>query len=67
MLPCEFCFKKPNRSLIDDWKWPGSGAYADTRAVLVQGAGAAGDLRSDAAALLGYLAGRRALGAEELR
>ena len=52
---------------IDDWQWPGSAAYVDTRAVLVQGAGASGDLREDTAALLGYLAGRRALGAEELR
>jgi hypothetical protein len=51
---------------IDDWAWPGSGAYADTRAVLMQGTGAAGDLRPDAAALLGYLAGRYALHAEEL-
>ena len=52
---------------IDDWVWPGSGAYPDTRAVLAQGSGAADDLRADAASLIAYIAGRYILGAEELR
>lgn len=51
---------------IDFWEWPGSRAYAETRAVLVQPTGPSGDLRPDAAALLGYVAGRYAAGAEEL-
>jgi hypothetical protein len=36
------------------------------RTVLISGRGHEGDLRADAAALIGYLAGRLALGAEEL-
>jgi hypothetical protein len=36
------------------------------KTVVVRGNGASGDLRADAAALVGYLAGRLALGAEEL-
>jgi ABC-type dipeptide/oligopeptide/nickel transport system permease subunit len=36
------------------------------KTVLVTGVGGAGDLRPDAAALVGYLAGRLSLGAEEL-
>jgi peptide/nickel transport system permease protein len=36
------------------------------KTVIVSGNGGAGDLRPDAAALVGYLAGRLALGAEEL-
>ena len=52
---------------IDGWAWPGSFAYPDTRAVLVQASGGTGDLRPDATALLGYLAGRYSLGTEELR
>src|SRR5688500_11003886 len=38
----------------------------DVPTVVVKGVGSFGDLREDAAALLGYLAGRLALGAEEL-
>jgi peptide/nickel transport system permease protein len=38
----------------------------ETKTVLVSGNGGVGDLRPDAAAFLGYLAGRRALRAEEL-
>jgi len=41
--------------------------FIDLRTVVVRGAGGSdGDLRPDAAALLGYVAGRLALGAEEL-
>jgi hypothetical protein len=40
--------------------------FIDVKTVLVQGQGVNDDLRPDAAALLGYLAGRVALGAEEL-
>jgi hypothetical protein len=36
------------------------------KTVIVSGNGGSGDLRPDAAALVGYLAGRLALGAEEL-
>jgi peptide/nickel transport system permease protein len=38
----------------------------DVKTVVITGTGADGDLRPDAAGLLGYLAGRLALGAEEL-
>jgi hypothetical protein len=38
----------------------------DVKTVVVSGNGGSGDLRGDAAALVGYLAGRLALGAEEL-
>jgi hypothetical protein len=41
--------------------------FPDIRTVLITGAGGSGDLRRDAAAVVGYLAGRLALGAEELR
>lgn len=41
--------------------------FPDIRTVLITGAGGSGDLRPDAAAVVGYLAGRLALGAEELR
>lgn len=40
--------------------------FIDVKTVIVQGDGGAGDLRPDAAALIGYLAGRVALAAEEL-
>lgn len=51
---------------------PGVGAiedvtpFPDLPTVLITGAGGHGDLRPDAAALIGYVAGRLALGAEEL-
>jgi hypothetical protein len=48
------------------WTWPGIAPFAETKAVLIAGAGGGGDLRADAAALIGYIAGRYALGAEEL-
>jgi hypothetical protein len=44
----------------------GIAPFADVRTVLVESAGGTGDLRPDAAAFLGYLAGRLALRAEEL-
>ena len=44
----------------------GIAPFADVRSVLADSAGGTGDLRPDAAALVGYLAGRLALGAEEL-
>jgi peptide/nickel transport system permease protein len=40
--------------------------FFDVKTVLVEGSGGEGDARADAAALVGYLAGRLALGAEEL-
>lgn len=51
----------------DDFTWPGIQAFPKSRSVVVLGTGGAGDLRADAAALLGYIAGRDALGAPELR
>lgn len=50
----------------ETWVWPGSAPFIESKAVLVRGSGPAGDLRADAAALLGYIAGRAAQGAEEL-
>jgi hypothetical protein len=50
-----------------DFTWPGIQAFPKSRSVVVTGSGGAGDLRADAAALLGYVAGRDALGAPELR
>ena len=40
--------------------------FFDVKTVLVSGNGRFGDVRADAAALIGYLAGRLALGAEEV-
>jgi peptide/nickel transport system permease protein len=40
--------------------------FFDVKTVLVTGSGGDGDVRPDAAALVGYLAGRLALGAEEV-
>jgi hypothetical protein len=51
---------------MNDWTWPGAAPYIEDRAIIVTGTGGAGDPRADAAALIGYLAGRRFLGAEEL-
>jgi hypothetical protein len=48
------------------WTWTGIAPFIAAKAILVTGNGAAGDLRADAAALIGYIAGRYALGAEEL-
>jgi len=44
----------------------GIAPFADVRSVLAESAGGSGDLRPDAAAFVGYLAGRLSLGAEEL-
>jgi hypothetical protein len=44
----------------------GVAPFIKVKTVLVSGDGGDGDLRPDAAALIGYLAGRLALGAEEL-
>jgi peptide/nickel transport system permease protein len=49
-----------------DWSWPGMEAFPKSRAMIVRATGA-GDVRTDVAALLGYIAGRDALGAPELR
>jgi hypothetical protein len=49
------------------WSWPGMEAFPRSRATIVRATGAAGDVRADVAALLGYLAGRDALAAPELR
>jgi hypothetical protein len=51
---------------VDEWTWPGREAFPKSRAVIVRATGAAGDVRPDVAGLLGYIAGRDALGAPEL-
>ncbi|MDQ2952415.1 MAG: hypothetical protein M3R54_09160, partial [Chloroflexota bacterium] len=48
------------------WTWPGAAPYIERPAVLITGDGGVGDRRADAAAIIGYLAARRALEAEEL-
>ena len=50
---------------IADWSWPGIRPFIDMRAILVRGNGGAGDVRGDAAAFIGYLGARAALGDEE--
>jgi peptide/nickel transport system permease protein len=50
-----------------DSSWPGMDAFPKSRAMVVRATGADGDVRPDVAALLGYIAGRDALGAPELR
>jgi hypothetical protein len=47
--------------------WPGIRPFIEHRSIVITGTGGAGDLRADASATLGYLAGRLALDAEELR
>jgi len=54
-------------SRSDSWSWPGMEAFPKSRATIVRATGESGDVRRDVAALLGYLAGRDALGAPELR
>ena len=49
----------------ETWVWPGIAPFIESKAVLVTAAGE-GDVRSDAAAMIGYVIGRRALDAEEL-
>ena len=48
------------------WTWPGIAPFIAERSVVVSGVGGGGDLRAAAAALIAYIAGRSALGAEEL-
>ena len=45
---------------------PDSVPFIDLKTVVLSGTGGDGDLRPDAAAFVGYLAGRLALGAEEV-
>jgi peptide/nickel transport system permease protein len=45
----------------------GIAPFTDLRTMVIRGSGEDGDRRADAAALLAYIAGRVALGAEELR
>ena len=54
-------------SASSDSTWPGMEAFARSRATVVRATGTDGDVRPDVAALLGYIAGRDALGAPELR
>jgi hypothetical protein len=49
------------------WSWPGMEAFPKSRATIIRATGADGDMRGDVAALLGYIAGRDALAAPELR
>ena len=51
---------------ISRWSWPGIGPFPDTKTIVVNGDGGSGDLRADAAALVAQIAGRYAVGAEEL-
>jgi ABC-type dipeptide/oligopeptide/nickel transport system permease subunit len=51
----------------EQWSWPGMEAFPKSRATIVRATGENGDVRGDVAALLGYIAGRDALGAPELR
>jgi peptide/nickel transport system permease protein len=48
------------------WTWPGRAPFIESRAVLISGTGGTADRRADAAAVIGYFAGRMALGAEEV-
>jgi peptide/nickel transport system permease protein len=54
-------------SASSDLSWPGMEAFPKSRATVVRATGTDGDVRPDVAALLGYIAGRDALGAPELR
>jgi peptide/nickel transport system permease protein len=47
--------------------WLGMEAFPKSRSTVVRASGEGGDMRGDVAALLGYIAGRDALGAPELR
>jgi hypothetical protein len=51
----------------DDFTWPGSRRSQSRARWSFSGPGGSGDLRADAAALLGYIAGRDAADAPELR
>jgi peptide/nickel transport system permease protein len=56
-----------NASSSDSFSWPGMEAFPKSRAMIVRATGEGGDVRPDVAALLGYIAGRDALAAPELR
>lgn len=56
-----------NASNPEQWSWPGMEAFPKSRATIVRATGEVGDVRPDVAALLGYIAGRDALAAPELR
>lgn len=49
------------------WSWPGRAPFIEQRVAAIAGTGGDGDRRADAAAVIGYLAGRMAMGAEEIR
>ena len=51
----------------EQWSWPGMEAFPKSRATIVRAIGENGDVRTDVARLLGYVAGRDALGAPELQ
>ncbi len=53
-------------SPIDLVQWPGIAAFPTTRSVVIRGDGAVGDVRADAAAVIGQAIGRWVLGAPEL-
>lgn len=57
---------EPTRSTATLEDLSGLAPFVQVKTVLVQGTGGDGDLRADAAALVGYLAGRHALGAPEV-
>jgi peptide/nickel transport system permease protein len=56
-----------NAANPEQLSWPGMEAFPKSRSAIVRATGEAGDVRADVAALLGYIAGRDALGAPELR
>jgi peptide/nickel transport system permease protein len=56
---------QPTRATAAPSSLDGIAPFIETKTVLISGNEGAGDRRSDAAALVGYLAGRLALGAEE--
>lgn len=49
------------------WSWPGRAPFVEQRAAAISAMGGVGDRRADAAAVIGYLAGRIAMNAEEMR
>ncbi|MGH2492379.1 MAG: hypothetical protein ACRDF9_12805, partial [Candidatus Limnocylindria bacterium] len=51
----------------ESWSWPGMEAFPKSHSTIVRATGASGNVRGDVAALLGYIAGRDALAAPELR
>lgn len=51
----------------EQFAWPGMEAFPGSRVTVIRASGESGDVRADVAALLGYIAGRDALGAPEFR